>query len=123
MLGIAITVAAVLLVPGGAAQARSLDEVFHTIPTNPPRDIAMICVKYGADGHPIGALVDGRNDDPALNAQMLALLLSYKSAPTTMPLGLQNTWIAEAVERSGKPAGAPVPEDPFRCPTDNETGP
>ena len=73
-----------------------------------------VCVKYGDGGTITDALVEGSTDDPALNAAMLALLRSYHSPYG--PISLSEDWVGLYFNRSGKPMGAPVPEDPIRCP-------
>jgi hypothetical protein len=90
----------------GDAQARTLDDVF--------KPYAAVCVKFGGDGAITDALVDGSTADPALNAQVLALLRSYHSPYG--PISVSQDWVSLYFNRSGKPMGAPVPEDPFRCP-------
>jgi hypothetical protein len=90
----------------GDAQARTLDGVF--------KPNAAVCVKFGDGGEISGALVDGSTADPALNAKMLALLRRYHSAYG--PTSPSEAWVPLYFNRAGKPMGAPVPENPFRCP-------
>jgi hypothetical protein len=86
-----------------SAEAKSLSDVFTP---NAP-----ICVKFDSGGHPIAALVDGKNDNLSLNEQMLEILKSG----TWWGKGYERTngqWIALSVA----PNGYPVPEVLPSCP-------
>lgn len=88
-----------------AAIATPLDDVFT------PN--AAVCIQFDATGRPIGALIDGRSDRPALNAEMLKLLQSHHWDPPPPQ------WIGKWVAYSVAPTGGPVPEVLPTCPAAN----
>jgi hypothetical protein len=71
---------------------------------------APVCVKFEADGHVVGALVNGSAADQAQNAEMLKLLQSRKWEPPPP------NWVGKWVALSVNPAGGPVPEILPSCP-------
>ncbi len=98
---IAVLAAASFLMPSPII-AKSLRDLSYPV---------FVCIKFDQAGNVTEAAIDGNTDDSALNVDMVRLLRSARWHFPGSP-----GWVPQYVTATGESAGAPVPEQPFKCP-------